>query len=210
MRIFHFILWIILSTPFYAQEEVYKDTVETEKAKVDHFGYGSVEIRIGTYNGVGCGFNYVYNEEFSLRLEMVVGLKRAENTPSDYSTGLNFAPRDGLFGVQLLGGMIFDLSGNGKVRMNFQVGGGYYGHSETTNWEKNSVSGVSNLLYENYNYEQVHTNFVGFVLAPRFEFAFIPFFGVTFTPTMMLSKHLNYFGVQIGIMGGKIRRKTKR
>lgn len=210
MRIFHFILWIILSIPFYAQEEVYKDTVETEKAKVDHFGYGSVEFRIANFSGIGCGFNYVYNEEFSLRVDMVFGFKRAQNVPSDYSAGLNFTPRDGLYGIQLLGGMIFDLSGNGKVRMNFQVGGGYYNHSEVTNWEKNSVSGLDGLFNDNYDYEVIRTKLVGFILAPRFEFAFIPSFGISFTPTIMISKQINYYGIQIGIMGGKIRRKTKR
>lgn len=176
--------------------------------KYKHCNYASIDARISSMNGMSVGYNYLYNESFSARLEIGMGMKKPDDLPADYSSSLfGSAPRNSTLSFLVLTGFVADLSGNGKIRVNFQAGLGMLRIIRHHDWKKLNHTGFENVVYDNYAHETTTLTVPCFAIAPRIEISFIPYFGLAITPIAIFNSDKNFFGAQIGIMGGKIRRK---
>lgn len=201
-----FLLALLFIIPFLSFSQ--NDTV-VEKIKTRHCNYGGLDYRVSSINGLYAGYNYLYKELFSFRFESGICMRKAENLPEDYVGGLGKGdPQELLLSFVGMGGVILDLTGNGKFRINFQIGGGALSFRKYKDWKKiESSSAFGKVFNNNYSYNQDNFWKACFVVAPRIEIAFLPYLGIVITPVAVFNGYKNYYGVQIGIMGGKLRRK---
>ena len=175
-----------------------------------NLNFASLDYRFSTeMNGLYAGYNYVFKERLTARFEMGVGMKKPDNLPDDYKSALfSGNPVNTMVSFILSAGTMVNLLKNGKLRVNFQVGGGLLYIVRQSNWEKLSFdSSLSKVTNANYKYDKVSSTNPCLVIAPRFEYAFIPYFGFSFTPLVVLNTDNHFYGVQLGLIVGKARRR---
>lgn len=187
-----------------------QDEKWSKRSVTTHFNFASLEYRFSTeMNGIYAGYNYIFKERFTTRLEVGIGMKKPANLPQDYKSALfSGNPWNTMASFALSAGTMVNLLKSGKLRVNFQVGAGLLHIVRQDNWEKLSFdSSLSKTMSANYKYDKVTITSPCLVIAPRFEYAFIPYLGISVTPVAVFNTDNHFYGVQFGLVAGKVRRR---
>lgn len=170
--------------------------------------YSTSEINIGNYYGIDINLNYVYDEEYSIKLGYTGNIRSPKSRPYDYSSGfvgvifLSFlGPYDHFDSYQFCVGKIFKLNEEGTIRINFSVGLGYTTIKEPTNWTPNR----DGIVAANYDWEYYQYNKFSYIINPKIEFPLTEYVGLTISPMAQINEDRAYYGLGAGLMIGLLR-----
>ncbi|WP_418603508.1 hypothetical protein [Hwangdonia sp.] len=173
--------------------------------------YLSSELNLGNYFGVDYNLNYVFKNNYSLKLGFSGNVRKPKSEPEDFSGGLNglFSvgiknPYDHLLNYRIDFGKIYNFNPEGTIRLNFSFGIGYTIIKEPDNWQFVESDTVINLA-ENYTYSYKSYNTLSFTINPKIEFPITKFFGLSVSPMLQMNKDRTYFGIGLGTMLGKLK-----
>ena len=174
----------------------------------NQFLYGNLGFSLGNFWGGTVGINFAVNNKYSLQLEYSGTSRKSKSVPSDYVIGLfdvfsfgTTTPKDRIQSLRFLAGKVKTIDQSGIVRINFKAGISYLTITEPYGWEKtNSV-----FIKSNYTWKYNTTHQIGFVLKPEFESLFANFIGVSITPYCELTTNYNAFGIEFGVLLGKVK-----
>lgn len=186
------------------------NTVNAQFAR-EHAIYHSAEISGGNYLGVNVNANYVLRESYSFKIGYSGFIRRPRAAPENYSSGLvgllsfGFAnPYDQMQNIQLMAGKVYKLNPKGSIRANLSMGLGFTIIKEPSNWEPVETG---SFMGQNYTYDYRRYNTLSLLLNPKIEFPFTRFYGLSFSPLLVINKDRTYFGLGIGQMIGLLRGK---
>lgn len=179
----------------------------------EHLFYYSNELNIGNFVGFNGDLNYIYNENISAKIGVVVNVRRSPDEPADYTPGLFGVLTLGLAdayevmqGVNLQVGKIYYLNSKHNTRVNAAIGIGFTSMHTIENWQYNTNSSLGS----NYSYDLVKKNVVSVIISPKLEIPLGRVFGFTVSPTAIINSESNYYGIGLGYMIGIIRSKPVR
>ena len=108
--------------------------------------YYSDGLNFGNYYGVDLNLNYVYKENYSVKVGYIYNRRKPKSQPDDYSSGLANAllfgaasPHDRMENYQLAFGKIYRLNENRSIRLNLSFGLAYTVIREPENWQKRQL-----------------------------------------------------------------------
>ncbi len=175
-----------------------------------HLYYGSSEFNFGNYLGVSADLNYILDEKYTFKLGVVGNVRKPVNQPADFSIGIFgilslglIQPLERMGSVNVAVGRLYYLNSKKSIRVNAAVGIGYTEIRSIENWQKD----LNPSYVQNYTYDKVDKSTVSLIINPKVEFPLGRVFGFTASPTAIINKESNYYGVGIGYMIGRIRSK---
>lgn len=186
--------------------------ISNAQHNVNNTFYSSMEFNIGNYNGLDINLNYVFKEEYTIKLGYTGNLRKPKSQPKDYSSGIIGTilfglpnPRDQLETYQIGVGKIYNLNKRKTIRANLSFGVGYTIIEEPENWVR-----VNNGLFiGNYSWNYKKHNSLSFIINPKIEFPIKRLYGLTISPLVHINKDRTYYGIGIGQMIGVLRKKSK-
>ncbi|NME70857.1 hypothetical protein [Flammeovirga aprica] len=175
--------------------------------------YISPSIGGGDYFYFGVSLDYIINEKYSIGISGLSGMRNAKSTPEDYDMGVingiftfgTNRPMDYTNIFQFLVGRTFILSKDKDVRANLMLGLSISEKQSPSNW----VWVNQGAFLENYLYEQESYWSAGLILKPKLEIPFSRFFGISFSPFLVLSQEVNY-GCTLDFNLGKVRNRNSK
>lgn len=178
----------------------------------NHAIYTTLGLDVGNYFGASFGLNYVYQENYSLRLEHTVRARSSATKPEDFRVGLFRAfsfglanPYDRIENYQIMAGKIYKLNTKGTIRLNMSIGIGYTRISEPENWQM-----IDSFLFsDNYTWDTYGYKTLSFIISPKIEFPFARHYGLTLSPMVQINKGRTYVGIGIEHMIGLLRKRPK-
>ncbi len=173
--------------------------------------YLSTEFNRGNYIGINFDLNYIFKNNYSLKLGFSGNIREPESQPEDFSSGLtgllSFGtdfPLDHLLTYRIDVGKIYNLNKKGTIRANLSVGLGYTIIKEPGNWQKIDSESVI-ILTENYTYSYNSYDTVSLIINPKIEFPISKFFGFSVSPMLQVNKDRTYYGIGIGSLIGNLK-----
>lgn len=175
--------------------------------------YLSGELGGGNYFNGDLSLNYVYKEDYSLKIGLSGNLRKPVSQPDDYFSGLVKTvfmfglanPKDQLETYSISLGKIVNLNKSKNIRANLMFGVGYTTITEPENWKKVEGNILDGLVVDNYTWDYGESHGISFIINPKIEFPFTRFWGLTVSPIVQFSKDRTYFGIGIGSMIGLLR-----
>lgn len=171
--------------------------------------YTTTEINVGNYFGFDFNLNYVYDEEYSVRLGYTGNIRKPISEPQNFSSGflgiffLGLGrPFDHFDSYEFCVGKIIRLDEKGIYRLNLSAGIGYTTIREPENWE------VVYDLYSignNYTWEFKKYTLYSIIFNPKLEIPYTNYVGFTVSPMMQINKDRTYYGLGLGLMIGLLR-----
>jgi hypothetical protein len=176
--------------------------------------YVSGEFARGSYAGINLGINYVYNQNYSLRVGRTRLVREAHSKPADFfpgaisvfSLGLGRHSFDRLDTYHILVGKIVKLHKSGLIRLNMAGGIGYTKITEPTNWKPAiELPFLLYILGANYTFDVHESSTASFIVHPTIEFPLTRYIGLTLNPMWHINSDRPFKGVGVGIMTGLLR-----
>lgn len=171
--------------------------------------YFTAELNLGNYSGIDLNFNYIFKNDYSIRVGYTGNWRRAKSLPENYSPGLFslftfflIDPFDQMQNFQISYGRILYLNEKQTIRANLSIGVGYTVITEPENWQKISPA----FFISNYSWEYKSHNTVSLIINPKIEFPLTRFYGLTISPMAQISIDRAYYGIGIGQMLGRLKR----
>lgn len=183
----------------------------------NHAIYMTVESGAGNYFSSNLNLNYVYKENYSLKIGYTGSVRKAVSQPDDYSGGLIKSvflsglsnPKDMLKSYHLSLGKIVNLDKSRNIRLNLLFGVGHTTITEPENWKKTNNSLIEDMVTDNYTWDYADSHGISYIINPKIEFPFTRYIGLTVSPMVQINKERTYFGVGAGVMLGLLKRKNR-
>lgn len=176
--------------------------------------YLSSGLNLGNYFGGTLGINYVYKEKYSMQMSFTGNIRKAQNSPVGYSSGMfsviflgTDQPYEHFDSYNLLAGRIFKLNKQGTLRLNLHTGVGYTQIKEPHNWKQLEYDIYGIPLLNNYTWENKKQNEVSLVLNPKIEFVSDFLIGCYASGQLIVNRNRTYVGLGLGMMLGSLRDK---
>lgn len=175
--------------------------------------YLSGEMGAGNYFNGDLNLNYVYKENYSLKIGYSGNMRKAKSRPDDYYSGLVKGvfmlglanPKDQLESYHISFGKILYLNTSKNIRANLLFGVGYTTITEPENWNKVEGSVIGKIILDNYTWDYGKRHVVIFIINPKIEFPITRYWGLTVSPMVQFNKDRTYFGIGIGSMLGLLK-----
>ena len=175
--------------------------------------YLSGEMGGGNYFNGDLNLNYVYKENYSLKIGYSGNLRKARSQPDDYYSGLIKGvfmfglanPKDQLDSYHISLGKIVNLNKSRNIRANLLFGVGYTTIIEPENWKKVKGTIIDGMLTDNYTWDYEKRHGISFIINPKIEFPITRYWGLTVSPMVQFNKDRTYFGIGIGSMLGLLK-----
>lgn len=191
-----------------------------ESIKQKPFIYGEISGMFGTIGGVDMRVDLITPTKFCLSVGLVWGSRDPLQVPDDYSPGLlallgNLATQ-GLAGTKpkedygtlfALAGKSFDLNRAGTIRFNPQLGFAFIERARPVFFRPIDGNGF---LFQNYEIDYDRSSHLGLFISPKLEFPIAKGFGFLLNPTAQISGAFTLFGMQAGILFGRLRKRANR
>ena len=174
--------------------------------------YGNAEGFFGTYAGFTYQFVYTNQKQTSFAAGISSGWRPSPLVPAGYisSFDLPITLRSLLRGdetidnfthLHALAGKAFNVTKNGKVRLNMLSGLSLGLFREAVNWQEKPMR----FLDGNYRYDLQYHFRPSIMIQPKLEFAFDEHYGLSFSPLAQFNTHRNCYGFTVGLMVGTLR-----
>lgn len=175
--------------------------------------YLSGEVGGGNYFNGDINLNYVYKENYSIKIGVSGNLRKAVSQPGDLRSSLTESvftfgltnPKDQLDTYSVSLGKVVNLNKSRNIRANLMFGVGYTTITEPENYEKVEVSIIGGMVMGNYTWDYGKRHGISFIINPKIEFPITRYWGLTVSPMVQLNKDRTYFGIGIGSMIGLLR-----
>ncbi len=172
--------------------------------------YLTAEFNLGNYLGIDLNFNYIFKNDYSIRVGYTGNWRRSESLPENYSPGLftlfffgTLDPYDQMQNFQASFGRVYYLNEKQTIRANLSIGLGYTIITEPENWQKIGQA----FFVPNYYWEYKSHSTVSLIINPKIEFPLTRFYGLTISPMAQINKDRAYYGIGIGHMLGRLKRQ---
>lgn len=172
--------------------------------------YSTGELNLGNYIGIDINLNYIFKEEYAIKIGYTGNIRKPNSQPENYSSGLTGLftfgltnPYDQFENYQIGFGKIYNLNKSGTIRANLSLGLGYTTIKEPENWQLIDDA----FLTENYTWNYNKYNTLSLIINPKIEFPFTRFYGLTISPMLQINNKRTYFGIGFGQMIGLLRKR---
>ncbi|MGY5355034.1 hypothetical protein [Wenyingzhuangia sp. IMCC45467] len=167
--------------------------------------YLSSALELGNYAGMDGNLTFISKNKLSVSAGAGWMLYENENYPNDIddSDKIGFGGVDGSVYAYLTAGKIVQFKKSNRVRLNLS-GGLVMMWSDI---EENYIRGQQTDRGYYYDYDINSYQTIGLILNPRLEISIFSMVGLYISPKVILSQKKSFYGVGLGYMFGKLRKR---
>ena len=169
--------------------------------------YANGGISVGNLSGGQIGINLATNKQFLMQLEYSGIVRKAKDSPEDYSGGLFSLfvfnanrPVDNIQSFRILAGKILTKNSSDKKRFSLKAGISFSTYQKAYDF----VAQDGLLLVPNYSWRTRTEQRVGVIIKPEYELIFSRHAGLAITPYVEITRGVSSGGLAVSLLLGKI------
>jgi hypothetical protein len=162
--------------------------------------YLSGALNFGNYFGTDLNIEYILKGKTSFKAGLISTGKNVRDLPEDFST-IQAKPTEQFGAIYFCAGTVIYPAASKKIRLNLSAGPALGLHYLPYGFYK--VPSSPNPDF--YFWETEKKRFPALVIHPELELPLHKFFGISVSPIFVAGSEVNYYGISLGGMIGKLR-----